>query len=184
MEPGLGENLAVSACWPGPYSGGWPGVAQKGYMDPPSCEPVICRRGCGGQEQWQTDHQWPKVGGKEILYRYTVGIGIAIGITAMHSSVSGTPGEELPMVRGTRQVWVCLLIAPWFSASFTLVNERVAYIQLHPRGWALSVVCPYALNTSSKYPTSLETLDGVLDGAPSGDSIVPTYFSCGCWRTW
>lgn len=39
-------------------------------------------------------------------------------------------------------------------------------------GQALTVICSYALNTSSEYPVFLETLDGVLEGAPSGDSIL------------
>ena len=56
---------------------------------------------------------------------------------------------------------------------FTLGNERVAPVRLCvARGKALSVVCLYVLNSSAKYLVFLESLGGVLEWVPPGDSII------------
>ncbi|KAK3550921.1 hypothetical protein QTP70_008731 [Hemibagrus guttatus] len=70
---------------------------------------------------------------------------------------------------------VSLLIAPQLSChvlEFFPVNERVFSLRLRARDRCLTVVSAYGPNGSVEYPTFLETLRGVLEGAPTGDSIV------------
>ncbi|KAK3572444.1 hypothetical protein QTP86_032667 [Hemibagrus guttatus] len=55
---------------------------------------------------------------------------------------------------------------------FSLVNERVVSRRLRAEDRCLTVVLAYGPNGSVEYPTFLETLRGVLEGAPTGDSIV------------
>ncbi|KAK3520146.1 hypothetical protein QTP70_016256 [Hemibagrus guttatus] len=78
--------------------------------------------------------------------------------------------------RGERhRAGVGLLIAPQLShhvLEFSLVNERVVSLCLRAGDRCLTVVSAYGPNGSVEYPTFLETLRGVLEGAPTGDSIV------------
>ncbi|KAK3534060.1 hypothetical protein QTP86_001191 [Hemibagrus guttatus] len=70
---------------------------------------------------------------------------------------------------------VGLLIAPQLSRhvlEFSPVNERVVSLRLRAGDRCLTVVSAYGPNGSVEYPTFLETLRGVLEGAPTGDSIV------------
>ncbi|KAK3562947.1 hypothetical protein QTP86_011691, partial [Hemibagrus guttatus] len=55
---------------------------------------------------------------------------------------------------------------------FSLVNERVVSLRLWAGDRCLTVVSAYGLNSSVEYPPFLETLRRVLEGAPTGDSIV------------
>ncbi|KAK3530420.1 hypothetical protein QTP86_024465, partial [Hemibagrus guttatus] len=50
--------------------------------------------------------------------------------------------------------------------------ERVVSLRLRARDRCITVVSAYRPNGSVEYPTFLETLRGVLEGAPTGDSIV------------
>ncbi|KAK3530440.1 hypothetical protein QTP86_024352 [Hemibagrus guttatus] len=82
---------------------------------------------------------------------------------------SGVPHGE------RRWAGVGLLIAPQISChvlEFSPVNERVVSLCLWARDRCLTVVSAYGPNGSVEYPTFLETLRGVLEGAPTGDSIV------------
>ncbi|KAK3525029.1 hypothetical protein QTP86_013391 [Hemibagrus guttatus] len=70
---------------------------------------------------------------------------------------------------------VGLLIAPQLSCfvlEFSPVNERVVSLRLRAGDRGLTVVSAYGPNGSVEYPTFLETLQGVLEGALTGDSIV------------
>ena len=68
-----------------------------------------------------------------------------------------------------------LLIAPHLSRlvlEFTPVNERVVSLRLRVGDRSLTVVSAYGPNISAEYPAFLESLGGVLDSAPTGDSVV------------
>ncbi|KAK3538079.1 hypothetical protein QTP70_028636 [Hemibagrus guttatus] len=74
-----------------------------------------------------------------------------------------------------RRAGVGLLIVPQLSRhvlEFSLVNERVVSLRLWAGDRCLTVVSAYGLNSSVEYPPFLETLRRVLEGAPTGDSIV------------
>ncbi|KAK3545106.1 hypothetical protein QTP70_000614 [Hemibagrus guttatus] len=106
-----------------------------------------------------------------------------VGLASTHSLGSGT----LPLERGwtlffsgvphgeRRRAGVGLLIAPQLSRhvlEFSPVNERVVSLRLRARDRCLTVVSAYGPNGSVEYPTFLETLRGVPEGAPTRDSIV------------
>ncbi|KAK3509607.1 hypothetical protein QTP70_006811 [Hemibagrus guttatus] len=56
--------------------------------------------------------------------------------------------------------------------SFPPVNERAVSLHLRAGDRCLTVVSAYGPNGSVEYPSFLETLRGVLEGAQNGDSIV------------
>ena len=107
-----------------------------------------------------------------------------VGLTSTHSVGSGTKLLERGwtlffsgVAQGVRRrAGVGILTSPRLSAvmlEFTPVDERVASLRLRVLGGkTLTVICAYAPNGSSEYPAFLETLKGVLYGAPVGDSIV------------
>ncbi|KAK7940110.1 hypothetical protein WMY93_003436 [Mugilogobius chulae] len=106
-----------------------------------------------------------------------------VGLTSTHSLGSGT----ITLERGwtlhfsgvahgvRRRAGVGLLIAPQLSRhvlEFTPVDERVVSLRLRVGDRSLTVVAAYGPNNSAEYPAFLESLGGVLDSAPTGDSIV------------
>ena len=106
-----------------------------------------------------------------------------VGLTSTHSLGSGTHLLEggwtlhfSGVARGERRrAGVGLLIAPQLSRhvlEFTPVNERVASLRLRVGDRSLTVVSAYGPNSSAEYPAYLESLGGVLDSAPTGDSVV------------
>ncbi|KAK3546900.1 hypothetical protein QTP86_003775 [Hemibagrus guttatus] len=106
-----------------------------------------------------------------------------VGLASTHSLGSGTQLLEKGWTlffsgvpHGERhRAGVGLLIAPQLSRhvlEFSPVNERVVSLRLRAGDRCLTVVSAYGPNSSVEYPTFLETLRGVLEGAPTGDSIV------------
>ncbi|TWW78139.1 R2 Retrovirus-related Pol polyprotein from type I retrotransposable element [Takifugu flavidus] len=170
-----------------------PGTARRGNMGPPSRGLTTCRKGQGGrvhcvlgssrsQGPWRSDPRLHKlalgtlnvtslVGKEPELVRDVEKFRLDIvGLTSMHSKGFGTSFLErgwtlyhslyqLPMLSG------CIL-------EFTLVDERVASLRLRVGGRILTVVCAYGPNSSSAYLPFLGSLEGVLESAPSGGSLV------------
>ncbi|TWW64290.1 hypothetical protein D4764_03G0012980, partial [Takifugu flavidus] len=142
-------------------------VARRGNMGPPCRGLTTCRRGQGGRE--------PELVREVEKFRLDI-----VGLTSTHSKGSGTSREGLDYHSGVadgerRRAGVAIPIAPQLSASileFTPVDERVASLRLRVGGRTLTVVCAYGPNSSSAYPPFLESLEGVLESAPSGGSLV------------
>ncbi|KAK3563826.1 hypothetical protein QTP86_002743 [Hemibagrus guttatus] len=123
------------------------------------------------------------LGGKEPelvreVKRYRLEI---VGLASTHSLGSGTQLLERGWTlffsgvpHGERhQAGVGLLIAPQLSRHvLEFLNERVVSLRIRAGDRCLTVVSAYGPNGSVEYPTFLETLRGVLEGAPTGDSIV------------
>ncbi|KAK3560227.1 hypothetical protein QTP86_002185 [Hemibagrus guttatus] len=123
------------------------------------------------------------LGGKEPelvreVERYRLEI---VGFASMHSLGSGTQLLERGWTlffsgvpHGERcQAGVGLLIAPQLShhvLEFSPVNERVVSLHLRAGDRCLTVVLAYGPNGSVEYPTFLETLRGVLEGASDSDT--------------
>ncbi|KAK3568835.1 hypothetical protein QTP86_017957 [Hemibagrus guttatus] len=93
----------------------------------------------------------------------------------MECHLTGGEGARAVPHGERRRAGVGLLIAPQLSRhvlEFSPVNKRVVSLRLRARDRCLTVVSAYGPNGSVEYPTFLETLRGVLEGAPTGDSIV------------
>ncbi|KAI3364681.1 hypothetical protein L3Q82_011454 [Scortum barcoo] len=87
------------------------------------------------------------------------------------------PVGSPPAQEAGGEAGVGLLIAPQLSRhvlEFTPVNERVASLRLWVGDRSLAVVCAYGMGRTAVQSTLafLESLGGVLDSAPTGDSIV------------
>ncbi|KAK3535602.1 hypothetical protein QTP70_017140 [Hemibagrus guttatus] len=124
-------------------------------------------------------------GGKEPelvreVERYRLDI---VGLASTHSLGSGTQLLERDWTLFSsgvphgerRRAGLGLLIVPQLSRhvlEFSPVNERVVSLRLRAGDRCLTVVSVYGPNGSVDYRTFLETLRWVLEGAPTGDSIV------------
>ncbi|KAK3534941.1 hypothetical protein QTP70_002024 [Hemibagrus guttatus] len=116
--------------------------------------PSLCLRDSAGHSPKK--RRRPPLAGRSIRVRWTI-------------FFSGVPHGE------RRRAGVGLLIALQISRhvlEFSPVNERVVSLRLQAGDRCLTVVSAYGPNGSVEYPTFLETLRGVLEGAPTGDSIV------------
>ncbi|KAK3545705.1 hypothetical protein QTP70_011365 [Hemibagrus guttatus] len=158
--------------------------------------PVQCVLGSSHEQGPQQPKSWTKnlafgtwnvtsLGGKEPeLVREVEWYWLEIvGLASTHSLGSGTQLLERGWTlffsgvpHGERhRAGVGLLIAPQLSRhvlEFSPVNEWVVSLRLLAGDRCLTVVSAYEPNGSVDYPTFLETLRGVLEGAPTGDSIV------------
>ena len=60
----------------------------------------------------------------------------------------------------------------YYKKEFSPVNERVIFLHLWVKDRSVTVVSAYGPNSSVEYPAFLEALGGVLESAPTGDSVV------------
>ncbi|TWW56348.1 hypothetical protein D4764_08G0003350 [Takifugu flavidus] len=128
------------------------GTARRGNMGPPSRGLTTCRRGQGGRE--------PELVREVEKFRLDI-----VGLTSTHGKGSGTSLLE--------KGWTLYHsgVADG-EATGRGGNSRCSPAQCLWGGQILTVVYVYGPNSSSVYPPFLESLEGVLESAPSGGSLV------------
>ncbi|KAK3556749.1 hypothetical protein QTP70_016703 [Hemibagrus guttatus] len=165
-RPGVGARRRapggrVFAC------GTRPGTAQRNDVGPPSRRPTTRRKEHKGPVQCVLGSSHGRGPRRPKPWTKNLAFGTW--------NVTSLGGKEPELALG----WGGLAYSPpqptWLSRhvlEFSPVNERVVSLRLRARDRCLTVVSAYGPNGSVEYPTFLETLRGVLEGAPTGDSIV------------
>ncbi|KAK3539309.1 hypothetical protein QTP86_034532 [Hemibagrus guttatus] len=150
------------------FNQSWTGAPTTQILDKESDFGTWNVTSLGGKEpKLVREVEWYRLEIVGLASTHSLGFGTQLLERGWTLFVSGVPHGE------RHRAGVGLLIVPQLSRhvlEFSPINERV--VSLHLRDRCLTVVSAYGPNGSVEYPTFLETLRGVLEGAPTGDSIV------------